>query len=469
MNYSLAQLSKICNGQLIHCNNPEQFFIDSFSTDTRKDCSKSLFIALAGENFDSHDFLDKAIEAGAIALCVNRAKLAKIAVTENIPLLLVDDTLKAYQNIARHHRHKIFPMVIALTGSSGKTSTKEILAAILRRLYGDGAVYATQGNTNNHVGVPQNLLNLQEKHKFAIIEMGTNHFGEIETLSNIAEPDIGIIVSIGNAHLEFLRDTNGVATEKSAIFAKMNPNGAAIFPGECPGLHIIEEKTANFKKLRFGLDSCPNNCDIRVKYHGSTLRGSKFELILQNPEKSATIEWSLLGKHQALNAAAAVLGAMATGADFESAASALSKGVEIPGMRMRFENKDGILIINDAYNANPDSVRAGIEWLAEALSNEEKPGTVHVIFGDMLELGESSLQKHEETLDFAFKKLPTAKFVTVGKNMLEAVKSLNVEKISLKTYANSDSAREIVNQFVLGDIVYLKGSRGIALEKIFAK
>ncbi|MEM4247855.1 MAG: UDP-N-acetylmuramoyl-tripeptide--D-alanyl-D-alanine ligase [Candidatus Nanoarchaeia archaeon] len=469
MKYNLAELSIICDGELVNCSAPEQTFIELFSTDTRKNCSKSLFVALAGENFDSHDFLDKAVEAGAIALCVNRAKLAKVANTKNIPLLVVDDTLRAYQNIARHHRRKIAPKILALTGSSGKTSTKEILAAILRRIYGDEAVYATQGNTNNHVGVPQNLLNLHEKHKLAIIEMGTNHFGEIETLSNIAEPDIGIIVSIGNAHLEFLRDTDGVATEKSAIFAKMNPKGTAIFPAECPGLHIIEEKTANFKKLRFGLDSCPKYCDIRIKYHGSTLQGSKFELILQNPQKSVTIEWPLLGKHQVLNAAAAVLGAMATGADFESAANALSKGVEIPGMRMRFENKDGIVIINDAYNANPDSVRAGIEWLAEALSNEEKNRTVHVILGDMLELGESSLQKHREVLDFAFKKLPAAKFTTVGKNMLEAVKSLNVEKVSLKTYANSDSAREIVKQFVPGDIVYLKGSRGIALEKIFAK
>ncbi len=442
--------------------------IDFISTDSRKDCRNSIFFALKGENFDAHDCLDAAAANGAAAFCLSKSRMKGLEVPPDIPVLIVKDTLEAYQKIAQHHRKKLDLKLIALTGSSGKTSTKEILKAILVYAFGKDKVYATLGNTNNHVGVPQNLLSLTEVHKYAIIEMGSNHPGEIGVLSGIAEPDMGIIVSIGNAHIEFFGSLDGVAEEKSAIFAKMNKSGTAVLPAEGPGTGILETATAKFKTLRFGNEKAAN-ADLAVKYLGGDMTGGSFELHWKKCELRKTVKWQLPGKHQAVNAGAAVLAANALGVSPELAAEALNNGVEIPGMRMRIQKREGITWINDAYNANPDSMKAGIEWLAEAVaSNTSKESRIFVILGDMLEMGEKGPSAHDEILELASELIPDCMLIAVGPLMSGAAKNIEINTdISLRDFPDSEEAAKYVKTKIKrNDVIFLKGSRGMKLEKI---
>jgi UDP-N-acetylmuramoyl-tripeptide--D-alanyl-D-alanine ligase len=442
--------------------------IDFISTDSRKDCCKSIFFALKGENFDAHDCLEAAAANGAAAFCLSKNRIEGLKIPVGIPVLIVEDSLKAYQALAHQHRKKLDLKLIALTGSSGKTSTKEILKAILVYAFGKDKVYATQGNTNNHVGVPQNLLSLTETHKYAIIELGTNHPGEIEVLSGIAEPDMGVIVSIGNAHIEFFGNLDGVAKEKSAIFAKMQKSGTAVIPAEGPGAEILDNAAGKFKTLRFGNENA-ENADLSVKYLGGDMSGGSFELHWKSCGLRKTVKWQLPGKHQALNAGAAVLAANAVGVSPELAAEALNNGVEIPGMRMRIQKKDGITWINDAYNANPDSMRAGIEWLAEAMAaNGSNRSRLFVILGDMLEMGESGPTLHNEILKSASELIPHCMLIAVGPLMSAAAKYIGTgSDISLLDFPDSEAAAKYVSSTIKqDDVIFLKGSRGMKLEKV---
>jgi UDP-N-acetylmuramoyl-tripeptide--D-alanyl-D-alanine ligase len=465
--FTFQELEKFTGGKWLGTVKPDTR-IDFISTDSRKDCHNSIFFALKGENFDAHDCLDAAAANGAVAFCLSKSRMKEIKIPVDIPILIVKDTLEAYQALAHQHRKSLDLKLIALTGSSGKTSTKEILRAILVYAFGKDKVYATQGNTNNHVGVPQNLLSLTETHKYVIIEMGTNHPGEIEVLSEIAEPDMGIIVSIGNAHIEFFGSLDGVAKEKSAIFAKMHKAGTAVIPAEGPGIKTLEMATEKFKTLRFGNEKAID-ADLTVKYLGGDMAGGSFELYWKNCELRKTVKWQLPGKHQAINAGAAVLAANAVGVSPELAAEALNHGVEIPGMRMRVQKKDEITWINDAYNANPDSMKAGIEWLAEAVAaNTSKESRIFVILGDMLEMGEAGPSAHNEVLKLASELIPNCMLIAVGPLMSEAAKNIGINTdISLRDFPDSEEAAKYVKTKIRqNDVIFLKGSRGMKLEKI---
>ena len=188
----------------------------------------------------------------------------------NIPVLLVDDTLLAYQAIANLHKKRLKNLrSVAVTGSMGKTSCKEIIRSILVAAAGEDAVYATRSNTNNQVGVPQNLLKVNSKHSYCVLEMGTNHFGEIEPLSRTLVPDVALINSIAPCHLEAFGDLHGVAQEKSKIFSALKPDGVAVIPKDCPEIDYLLEQTKNFKTMRFGID-------LEVIYHGGNLHGKLY-------------------------------------------------------------------------------------------------------------------------------------------------------------------------------------------------
>lgn len=440
--------------------------VRSVVTDSRKNCDNSLFIALEGENFDGHHFLKDAVKGGASILCMAKEYAKSVTVSPEIPVLVVDDTLKAYQNLAHFHRKRLKnSTVIALTGSNGKTSTKEILRTVLAAAFGEKYVYATKENTNNHIGVPQNLLNLNEKHRVAIIEMGTNHPGEIEVLSEIAEPDIGLITSIGPAHLEFFKDIKGVAREKAAIFAGFSKTSIAIIPSDSQCAEILESAANPYQILYFGSGK---KADLRIKYLGGNLEESKFELYWSKSKEKRTITWRLPGKHQAINASAAALAATALGIDTDIISDALKQCSVLPGMRMRIRENDGITWINDAYNANPDSMEAAISWLAELVkqSNSRHYSRILIFLGDMLEMGRTGLCAHKKLLKFVRKKLPEAVLFAVGTIMSDAVK--NSRDVScVKNFRNSEEAGKYIRgKLKKNDLVFLKGSRGMALEKI---
>lgn len=469
--FTCKEILAIVENSSLQNDNSDDLIIDNVVTDTRKSCKGSLFIALTGDNFDGHHYLDQAVASGAVAVCVSEDFNKKNSLSLKIPTIIVPNTLLAYQSLAKAHRLKMTNCkIIAITGSSGKTSTKEILKTILEETFGSDCVLATEGNTNNHIGVPQNLLRIDEKHSFAIIEMGTNHPGEIEVLARIAIPDIAIITSIGNAHIEYLKDIAGVAKEKSAIFGGYHKeNGEIKYPvGVVPAYgNGIKELYKHLPSncFMFAPDEVQNqwNANIYYQYLGGNLNGSKFKFISNdNVKLSDSIQWKLHGKHQVSNATAAMLAATILGASIEEIQNGLPK-CSLPGMRMQITKKNDITWINDAYNANPESVIATLDWLAEFADQKH----LKIILGDMLEIGKKSSFFHKKIIEHALKKFPNAKIFVVGSHMYQAVQAepdLYNKIIAFKVIEAAISPLQ--NELSPNDSVFLKGSRGVALEKI---
>jgi UDP-N-acetylmuramoyl-tripeptide--D-alanyl-D-alanine ligase len=424
-------------------------------TDTRVDCSGGIFLALRGENFDAHDFLEAAVDSGASALCIEKTFVSRINPLWDIPVLTVEDTLSAYQAIANFHRKRFDNLsTVAITGSMGKTSCKEILRSILVAAVGEDAVYATKSNTNNQVGVPQNLLNVNSKHRFCVLEMGTNHFGEIEPLSRTLEPDVALLNSIAPCHLEAFGDLRGVAEEKCKIFSALKPEGTAVVPAECPEIAYILKQTEEFKTLCFGKD-------VGFVYHGGNFKGSTIELFFEDLQCGIKVDWSLSGAHQASNAAAAATVARALGIGPQSIAEGLRNCI-LPGMRMKTFTKNGVEWINDAYNASPQSVQAVLSWVKEFA----EPDKLVIVLGDMLELGKSSLSQHKKVMDFAVELFPDANFIFIGNEYCKA--GQGTETAENCFFRNSSvEAKELLQTLLEpGKIVLLKGSRGMKLEKV---
>ena len=427
--------------------------IDLVTTDSRQKSANSLFIAIPGEKFDGHDYLADALKNGAILLCIEEKSLSKLP--PGAPAVVVESTVAAYQRLASFHRKRWGGKTIALTGSSGKTSTKEMLRAIFEQVYGKEHVLATEGNTNNQIGVPQNLLRLTPEHKICIIEMGTNHPGEIEPLSAAVEPDAALIVSIGRCHLEHLGSLEGVAREKAHIFHHLQPGGTAVIPAGAAGFELMVRAAGEHSKLFFG-----PGADFESLYRGGNIRGSSFELIEKRTGKTVIVEWALSGVHQAANAAGAAALASSFGIQLPEIAAGLAR-CSLPGMRMKLTEHGGAQWLNDAYNANPDSMKATLNWLSEFADSSK----LLLVLGDMREVGELSESVHEEILRLALKRFPDARIAAIGPFMTHAAD--RIQSMRILPFPDSSTAAEAVREMVRpGDLVFLKASRGTRLELI---
>ncbi|MCQ2378309.1 MAG: UDP-N-acetylmuramoyl-tripeptide--D-alanyl-D-alanine ligase [Victivallaceae bacterium] len=418
-------------------------------TDSRLDGHGKLFLALKGERFDGHDFLEAAVRSGCAGVCVD-ADHSDAARKFGVPVLTVQETLTAYQGLARAFRRK-FPRlkVVAVTGSVGKTSVKEMLRAVLTESSAPEKVLATEGNTNNQIGVPQNLFRLTPDHEYAVIEMGTSAPGEIAPLSRTAEPDVALVNSIAPCHLEKLIDLAGVAREKASVADALAVGGTAILPFDAPEKSVLAECWHGKKILSFGDDPA---CAIRSEYLGGDLGKSKFRL--RFPDGTVhTVEWMLGGAHQARNAAGAAAAAWAFGIDAGTICRGLPK-TRLPGMRMKRTVFDGVVYLNDAYNANPASMKATLAQLAASGIDARK---LVLVLGGMRELGTFSEAAHREIAALAAELFPAGRIVTVGEEFAALP--------AYRHFADSESGdlHSLVRE---GDLVFLKGSRGIALEKL---
>lgn len=429
-------------------------------TDSRADNHHALFIPLSGERFDGHDFIPAAIANGAAAMILGESKLAE-GIVPVIPALIVKDPLAAYQRIARYHRRRMQNLtVIGITGSSGKTSTKEILRAALCELSTPESVLVTEANTNNQVGVPLNLLKLTPRHRYAVIEMGTNHHGEIEPLSATAEPDMAIITVIGASHLEYFGCESEVAREKATIFNALHSNGTCILPEHSIGQEHLDRACAGHLTLSFG-DSPA--CSMYAEPLETALRGGRFRLTSHAGGKSVIVEWSVPGRHQTRNAAAAAIVCEQLGFDLQAIAAALSKTV-LPGMRSKITCRSGTDWVNDAYNANPESMKAGLEWLGEFAN----PAQTLLVLGDMRELGETAAACHDAVIREAQTALPGAEMVLIGTEMSRAAERLRPS--NTLCFPDSAAAAETVQRLARTKrLVFLKASRGTHVEAVEPK
>lgn len=429
--------------------------VEDVLDDSRKVGKGSLFVAVVGELADGHNYLRQAAEAGAAAVCVQRRpddSIMDLLQEKKCGCLLVKDGLLAFQSLANANRMRYPDLpVLAVTGSCGKTSTKEMCAAVLEARW-PGRVVKTIGNTNNHFGVPRNLLRIDETTGAAVIEAGSNHPGEIASLGKIIMPSSAVISCIGAAHLEFFHDLQGVAEEKGDIFEASSTEGVAIIPADCAGRDLLVKHAGKRRIISFGL--C-ENADVRAFYGGQTGNGYELTLLRKDTGESITFEWAIGSECQAGNAAAAAAAGIAFGLELKEIAAGLQK-CRLPGARMSQSEVNGVHWVNDAYNANPDSMLASLKWFKEISRNAPRR---LIVIGDMRELGESEGKAHEQILAEAVKLFPDDTIVTVG-----TVFAPYAEKLSIEHYSDVEAASTM--KIEVGTWVFLKASYGTGLYKL---
>ncbi len=380
MNWSLSQIAAAVNGRLVGAD----VTVEGVSTDTRAIAKGALFIALAGERFDAHDFLDQAMAAGAGALLV--ADAGKLPA--GVSAVVVDDTRLALGRLAAAWRARFALPVIAVTGSNGKTTTKEMIAAILKVAHG-AAVLSTRGNLNNDIGLPLTLLGLSAAHRAAVIEMGMNHPGEIAYLAPIGAPTVALVTNAQRAHLEGMGDLDEVAREKGAIFSGLPAEGVAVINADDSYAGYWRGVAAGRPVRSFAIDGAADVVG-KVRQHGL-----ETAIDLSVPEGEVHIALRIPGRHNAGNAVAAAAACLAAGVPLAAVAAGLESFSGVKGRLQRRAGKLGAEILDDTYNANPDSVRAGIDVLASTI------GRKLLILGDMGEIGEACAQYHDEIGGYA--------------------------------------------------------------------
>ena len=442
MNWLLSQVAEAVQGRLVGAD----VALDGVSTDTRSIAQGCLFIALVGERFDAHDFLAQALQAGAAAVLVSdEGKLPAGA-----SAVVVDDTRLALGRLAAAWRAQFALPVIAVTGSNGKTTTKEMVAAILKAVYG-AAVLSTRGNLNNDIGLPLTLLGLSAAHRAAVIEMGMNHPGEIAYLAPIGAPTVALVTNAQRAHLEGMGDLDEVAREKGSIFNGLPADGVAVINADDAYAEAWKTMAAGRPVRTFAIDGVADVVGV-VRQHGLEIA-----IDLNAPEGVATLNLRIPGRHNARNAVAAAAACLAAGVPMAAVADGLAAFAGVKGRLQRRSGKAGAEILDDTYNANPDSVRAGIDVLAATI------GRKLLVLGDMGEIGEASGQYHDEIGGYA-KSQGIDRLFALGEASKAAVRNFgegarhfcNVEKLiaALDKEMGSDTT------------VLVKGSRFMKMERV---
>lgn len=411
---------------------------DSISTDTRKITPNTLFFALKGENFDANEFAQDALNKGALFVVIDNKRYY----TDENKMLLVSDSLKALQDLANYHRNQLGLPIISLTGSNGKTTTKELIRCVLSKKYN---VQATLGNLNNHIGVPLTLLSFKEDTDIGIVEMGANHQKEIEMLCKITQPDYGYITNFGKAHLEGFGGIEGVIKGKSEMYNHLQEEEKTAFVNLDD--EIQNEKTYKINRYTFSTDSSkkPN---IKI----NSIQANPFVSINFN---EITIKSNLIGIYNANNINAAIT----IGKYFNVSDVDIKDAIEnyIPSNnRSQLIEKGTNKIILDAYNANPSSMTA-------ALSNlKQLQGKKTAILGDMFELGNESLQEHKKLIETIIEDRDID-FHFIGKDFF----SSKIEKENINYYIDFDDFKQRrKNSNIENNTILIKGSRGMALERV---
>lgn len=414
-------------------------------TDSRAIKKGQLFVALKGENFDGHEYAAQSLEQGASSVLVSEPL--------NVgPAVVVKDTRLALGDLAAYWRAKFEIPVVAITGSNGKTTVKEMLAAILKVATGDDAsVLATQGNLNNDIGLPMTMLNLDKQHRYAVLEMGMNHTGELSYLTRLAKPNIALVNNAGNAHIGELGSVEAIANAKGEIFEGLVDGGTAIINADDVFAGLWKSLASNHKQVTFGLKA---KADVTATYE---LHAANSDIELITPKGTAKFSLPAPGVHNVSNALAASAAALALNISLEKIATGLSNFAGVKGRLQAKQGFAGAKVIDDTYNANPMSMKAAIDVL------KASAGQRIFVMGDMAELGADAASMHAEIGAYA-KTAGIEKFYALGALTKNAVTAFGANSIHFETVETlAESLKSMMNAETT---VLVKGSRSMRMERV---
>lgn len=447
MSFNIQLIKEICDNYRGDING--NTIINEVFIDSRIEVENGLFIPIVGERFDGHSFLQNAIEGGAIASLWEVGKSLPKDLDDNFPIFFVKNTLKALEELAKKYLEMIDPKVIGVTGSNGKTSTKDLIDACLATSF---KTHKTAGNYNNHIGLPLTILAMPNNCEVLILEMGMSNFGEISFLSKLAEPDVAIITNIGESHIEQLGSREGISKAKLEIVDGLREKGILIIDGDEPLLQVNN----NMKTLRCGYD-CTNDYQITKVDQKADMTS-----FIINNQSQFTIK--LLGKHNIKNSTYAIAVGKYLGLNEHTIQIGLENCV-LTGMRMeKKQGLNGSTIINDAYNSSPTSMKAAIETIKQLQGFNKRI----LVLGDMYELGKNERELHRSVAEVIT--TPITHLFTVGnfgKWISEALLEHGNDKIEISSYSNKEELKESLLPLLDNEsVVLIKASRGMKLETI---
>jgi UDP-N-acetylmuramoyl-tripeptide--D-alanyl-D-alanine ligase len=425
---------------------PADAVFEGVTIDSRAIRGGELFVALRGARQDGHAFVAQAQASGAAAALVSQW------CDGGLPQLRVDDTLSGLQRLSAHWRSRFDMPVVAVTGSNGKTTTKQMLAAIFEAR---GPVLATRGNLNNHIGVPLTLLGLRAEHRTAVIEMGANHAGEIASLAALARPDVGVITQAGDAHLEGFGSRDGVARAKGELFAALD-GGVAVINADDPYAALWRGLASKASQLHFGIDA---DCDVQAQQIEPLADGAGSRFTLRTPGGAAAVRLSLPGRHSVMNALAAAACGVALGLDVDEIARRLADVEPAQGRLSDKRTPQGARVIDDSYNANPGSLRAAIELLSQL------PGRRCLVLGDMAELGADAAELHREAGRRA-RAMGVDHLYTLGSLAAQAAEGFGADAEAFDDIGALQAALQA--RLDADTVVLVKGSRSARMERVVA-
>jgi len=444
--FSIPEIIKVTEGKFIGkkiCSCPAHI-----SLDTRQIKEDEIFLAIKGKNFDGHDFVKEAVKKKAKAVILEKLPPEIIP----IPIILVKDTIRALSQLAAYQRKKFSPILVAITGSNGKTTTKEMLAFLLSTKY---KVLKNEGTQNNQIGLPLTLLKLEESHKVVVLELGTNHFGEIDYLSKIASPNIGVILNIGPAHLEAFKNIKGVYKEKSTLIRNLIYPCIGVLNNDDPLLRADLNKKRKEFLVGFGLKG---KTDFQAKV--LKIKDDYIEFLLHQHKLSL----HTLGVSNIYNALAALAVCRLLGLDYRLLSSKMKKFL-FPVQRLQIKKIKSTTFIDDTYNSNPVSLKEALD----ALKRIKNKGRKIAVLGDMWELGEKSYQMHQEAgkqfLEICDIIIGVGKYFSTLKETLKN----NHNKVELFSCVDALQAKDILFKYIKptkNDIILVKGSRIMRMEEV---
>jgi len=445
---TIGEIARIVHGQITQLD--PDLVVDQYPViDSRLASPQTFFVAYQGENVDGHDFVSAAISAGA--------PFALVSKQVDAPSIQVSDVTKALSILAHEVRKRLGPLtVIGITGSHGKSTTKDLLRHIIAV---EGATVAPEGSLNNEIGVPLTLLKCDESTRYCILEMGARHIGDIARLVEIAEPTVGMVLVVGSAHVGEFGSRENIAEAKAEMISSL-PDGATAILGTYDPFTPHMADGLELPVITFG-----ESHDCTVRAADIEFREGRAHFDLVTPQGRAAVSLQLVGAHQLPNALAAAAAATAVNIPIDTTAAALSTAEASSKWRMEMHEEDGLLLINDAYNANPESTSAALRTLA--LLAQESGGVTWAFLGKMHELGESSAQDHAEIGKLA-REIGIDHLVSVGTGMYLASSDEadpdNGDETAMHSFATRDEALSLVSHFSVGDVVLVKASRAEGFE-----